>query len=54
MQALIVLEINCTQTAKQIRVRTRSREVKFIRIAQTKPRAKGRIIAVFRVYLTAA
>lgn len=35
-------------------VRTRSREVKFIRVAQTKPRTKGRIIAIFRAYLTAA
>ena len=34
-------------------VRARPREVKFIRITQTKPRAKGRIIAVFRAYLTA-
>ena len=34
-------------------VHTRPREVKFIRVAQTKSRAKGRIIAVFRAYLTA-
>jgi hypothetical protein len=34
-------------------IRTRPREVKFIRVAQTKSRAKSCIIAVLYAYLTA-
>ena len=54
MRALAMCEVKFYSDREAKPIRTRSREVKFIRVAQTKPRAKGCIIAVFSAYLMAA